>query len=279
LGALLALAAPAGLYATTMLFTAPAAFLFDVRFTLARLNAIPLHQQWATLLDNVGVLLTQDLWLAASVVGLWQLKPALRNLSLLLLLVPILVLGRAVALYSLSAYYQIPLWPLVAIGVGGLIVRWRKWSVLLVIPFMLSVPATLRQLHTGFVTPIDAFLIHSADARAAAHFVNAHSTADDVIIASPVIATLLTARAADFQMAVAATGQATEHLPAHLPAERFAFDPRFENARYVIVDNLWRNWAVVHMPAVAAMMKTAEQWPVVFQVGEIIVYFNPHLTR
>lgn len=274
------LTVPMALYTAGQLAFAPQAFLFDARYTLTRLNAIPLAQQVATLAENITTLVTQDGWMLAGLVGLFLVRPApARHLALGLFIGSVVLLGRTVALHSLSFYYMIPLLPLMALGGATLIQRLahqRRWlAVAAIVPFMVSVPATARQVYTGFVTPIDDFLINPAEARAAAQWVNEHSAPNDVMIASPTVAWMLTANVADFQMAVAATGQATVHLPANIPADRFAFNPRVENARYVIVDNLWRNWASVHMPAVAVMMHTVAHWPIAFQSGEIVVYQNP----
>jgi hypothetical protein len=139
----------------------------------------------------------------------------------------------------------------------------------------MALAVTLVQVRQGFTTPIDPFLVNAADARAAAAFANAHLGDADVVIASPAVAWQLAGRAADFQMALAATGRATPHLPADLPPERLAFDPRFEGARFVIVDDLWRNWAAVHIPEVDAWLRAMENWPTVFRAGQIVIYQNP----
>jgi hypothetical protein len=39
-------------------------------------------------------------------------------------------------------------------------------------------------------------------------------------------------------------GHLTPHLPADLPRDRFAFDPRFATARFVVIDPLWRYFRV-----------------------------------
>ena len=98
---------------------------------------------------------------------------------------------------------------------------------------------------------------------------------NDVILSSPGIAWLLKANAADFQMSAAVKGQKTVHLPANLPLERFAFDPYYENARFIVVDNLWHNWAIWHITGVPEMMAQLESWPIVFASGDIQVYCNP----
>ena len=76
-------------------------------------------------------------------------------------------------------------------------------------------------------------------------------------------------------MSVAATGRETVLLPGDIPGERFAFDPRYTEARFVVVDNLWRNWAVWDVAGVPDMLRQVETWPLVFKSGEIEVYANP----
>jgi hypothetical protein len=43
----------------------------------------------------------------------------------------------------------------------------------------------------------------------------------------------------------------------------------------VVVDNLWRNWAAVNIPAAAEMLRQVQAWPLVLKAGEIEVYRNP----
>jgi muconolactone delta-isomerase len=43
----------------------------------------------------------------------------------------------------------------------------------------------------------------------------------------------------------------------------------------VVVDNLWRNWAVFTVPGVDEMLEQVTTWPLLFQAGEIEVYCNP----
>jgi len=76
-------------------------------------------------------------------------------------------------------------------------------------------------------------------------------------------------------MAAAAAGQSTVQIPDDLPPNRFAFDPRVPQARFVVVDNLWRNWAAVNIPAAAEMLRQVQAWPLVLKAGEIEVHRNP----
>jgi hypothetical protein len=146
---------------------------------------------------------------------------------------------------------------------------------LIATPFLTSVLSTAGQVRGHFSTQIDPFLINPDDARQVAEFVNARTSPDDVVIASPGVAWLLRANAADFQMSVAVTGRETALLPGDIPEERFAFDPRYTEARFVVVDNLWRNWAVWDVAGVPDMLRQVETWPLVFESGEIEVYASP----
>ena len=97
----------------------------------------------------------------------------------------------------------------------------------------------------------------------------------DLLLASPTVGFLLNGQVADFQMATAVQGIATPHLPANLPPDRFAFQPDYQQTRIVIVDNLWDNWAQIHVPGVSDMMTGVQKWPIIFQAGDVIVYQNP----
>jgi hypothetical protein len=196
---------PLSVYAVVMLASVPQAFCFDVRFTLSRLDK-PLLEQLRVLALNYTTLVFQDAWIALGAVGLFVLRPLrLQRLSLSLFWLPIVVLGRSVALFSLSFYYMIPLLPLVALGVAALIERgvpqvlemsqaaWlpliRRWGwrwvpdkilaaginlgvlMVLITPFLGSAVLTVGQLGSRFSTQLDPFLINPGDARQVARFV------------------------------------------------------------------------------------------------------------
>jgi hypothetical protein len=322
---------PLGLYLSLMLLATPEAFWFDLGFTASRLSRLSLPEQLDKLAANYTVLITQDQWLAVALVGLFLLRPErLQLLAWLLLLTPIILLGRTEALYHLSFYYMIPLLPLISLGMA-VVLRWgvpyagrqlhrallellparrldpdRKpanglgesppsqlpgrfklpdrlvtvaaYAVVLALaatPFLTTTATLVQQTHDGFTTAIDPFLIKPKFARYIANFVNRQTAADDLVIASPGLAWMFQARTADFQMALAFTGQATPHLPANLPPERFAFSPDYTQARFVVVDNLWHTWAVFNVSGVDRMLETLKSWRIAFQSGDITVYCNP----
>ncbi len=255
-------AAPFAVYVLAMLLSVPDAFLFDLQFTLTRLGGRSLSDQINGLALNFTRLLAQDFWLLAALVGLFGFGPGrrLRMMTLLLLLLPIAVIGRTNALYDLSAYYFIPFLPLVALGAGcflysatlivwrtfrqeiGRLIRLRPLSLSLIAgvftalligaPLRTSLLLTVGQINDHLPTSIDPILLNPTDTRAAADYVNAALDPEDLVIASPGVAWLIEGQAADFQMAIAASGQATPHFPADVPADRWAYDPQYEGARF-----------------------------------------------
>ena len=111
-------------YAAWMLASSADAFLFDLRFTLGRLGAVPLWAQPGLLIFNFASLVTSDPWIAAGVLGLFILEPRRwRLLALALLFLPIIAIGRSTGLAGLRLYYFSPLFPLVALGTASLVFR------------------------------------------------------------------------------------------------------------------------------------------------------------
>jgi hypothetical protein len=297
------MALPFSVYAAVMLVRAPEAFLFDLGFTLFRLNALSLGAQVQTLATNYAVLVFQEAWIGLGLVGLFLLCPIrLRRVSLLVFLLPITILGRTTALYSLGFYYTIPLLPVIGLGLGALLRYgvphvWhtihvsrthqesrsvRLFRSLAALCLLLGVAAllatslasTVEQVQTGFRTQIDPFLLDPEHARQAAAFLNDHAMGDGLIIASPTLAWLLQTNTADAQLAIAATGQPAPGLPGDIPVERFAFDSDYTQARFIVDDNLGRAMAG-SMPGAAEMARQLETWPLVLTAGEIRVYCNP----
>jgi 4-amino-4-deoxy-L-arabinose transferase-like glycosyltransferase len=306
-------ALPVALYAAFMLVTAPQAFLFDLRFTLSRLGTIPFLQQPIAIVTNIATLLARGPWLLAALAGWFVLRPGRWQwFNLLFFVLPLIALGRTSWLLGGQGfYYFIPLLPWVALGAAcllrvgvpaiwrsiesgsrALFERWprRQWRIqtraaqmmaalavitIVIAPLVLSTGFLAAQVQGRLPTVMDDLLIDPSAARDAADFINRETAADDLVIASPGWAWLLHAHATDFQQAVAAAGHTTPHFPGDIPPDRFAFDPRVAQAKFVAIDNAWRNWAASRIPKVAEMMRQVEQWPLARQSGNIAVYRNP----
>ncbi len=292
------------IYAIIILLSSPDAFLFDLSFTISRLvPGISLNDQWTTLFNNYQTLIGSSVWILAGIIGLFTLRPSrLRWIAVLLFIVPIMLIGRTNALYNLSAYYMIPLLPFIALGIaalvrygaGALVESGRKYLptiggiggilastiATIIILFLAgslliaSISNTVASTHNGYTTDIDSFLINPNDAKQVAAFINGQVTANDVIVASPVVGWQFGGHPEDFQMAVAAADHvATPHLPANIPPERLAFNPDYRQARFVVIDNLWRNWGVIFIPGLSDVVTDVQtHWHLVYQLGQFTVY-------
>jgi 4-amino-4-deoxy-L-arabinose transferase-like glycosyltransferase len=115
----------------------------------------------------------------------------------------------------------------------------------------------------------------TADAIAVTDFVNGRVSGGEVVLASPTIAWRISGNVADFQQALAYEGLTTENYGAGLPRDRFAFNPSFENATFIVLDNLWRGWASETMPPLKGYIAQVEKWPLVMHQGEFDIYRNP----
>jgi hypothetical protein len=289
---------PTLIYGLWVWFDAGTAILFDLRYTAARLGGATIAEQMQTLAHNLSVLLFQDVWFVLALIGLWRLRLS-RGLSLAFLLLPVLVLGRTEALHHLSEYYLIPVYPFVALGLGqfagdaaAYLNRWATQrlrrpvalrhaaaaaaiGLFLLFPAILLVRAGWSQATSGWETALEPFLVPGREARMAALYVSSQANPEDVTLASPAVAWLIDGPSADFQMAVAAAGVATPHLPADIPLSRWRFDPRLDNARFVVVDALWTRWAAVHVPGVDEMLREISEWDVGLDTGRIQVFMRP----
>lgn len=282
--ALLPALIPFALYSLLSMAVSPEAFWFDLAFTVSRLGGVAPAGQFHNLVGNLTILFSQDSWLVLGLVGLFWLRPGRVGwLVGLFWLVPVLVLGRTNALYNLSFYYLIPLLPFPLIGLAAM--GRKGWltlnrfphlrlglALLVAIPFLRSTMGLMREVQTTFVTDIEPFLLRPEHVSQVTDYVNAHTSSNDLVIASPTVAWLLDSRVADFQMMVAVSGRATPHLPANIPTNRFAFDPSLAQASYVIIDPLWFNWAIIHVPGLAEKIAEIQTWSLVFTAGELAVY-------
>jgi hypothetical protein len=294
-----------GIYAVFMISHAPEAFALDVQFVLFRVSNVSLIGQLQNVTMNYTVLLSQDFWMPCAVVGLLILTPTrLRYLTLGLIFLLLIILGRTIALYNLSAYYMVPLLPFIAFGTAALIYNgapfvWQQLRdtlrskigraaplisasvciLIIAVPFLESLILDLDHVQNGIPTAIDPFLINPEEARQAAQFINANASPTDLVIINPAMSWLVNTRTADIQMSIAATGLGNVHYPSNIPSDRWLYDPRIEQARYVVLDNLWRSWGANTIAGMDNLLLTIEQWPVAFHSGNVTVYRNPILRK
>jgi hypothetical protein len=152
-------------------------------------------------------------------------------------------------------------------------------SVPVVLIFVLPVVGTLLDslysMTWGFLDQPLGLTASVGDAESVIAYINAQIQPTDVVLASPQIGWAIHGSAADFQQSAAYEHQKTIHFPTNVPHERFIFDPSLSNAKYVIVDNLWRDWAAEKIPAVKDMVEQVQHWPIAMELGEYRVYRNP----
>jgi hypothetical protein len=285
-------------------------FVQDLAFTFSRTGGSWPEQVVRVVFYRVA--LEGDLWLALGGLGLLLHDGRRRWLPAGLFGISLLVFARNGPVFGQSSYFLIPLFPLVALGIGVLFDRcisvfapqlndaWRSGLVLLRLPprlrmrlatwmtglilFLLLLAPLISMIAEGIWLDYGLYLARFGDtladpvaAERVADHVNARTITGDVVLCSPTIAWLFDANVADFQMAIAATGKATRHFPADIPASRFRFDPRLENAAYVIVDPLWRGWGSAQMPDVGVMVEEVESgWVLEATYDQFDVYRNPH---
>jgi hypothetical protein len=231
-------------------------------------------------------------------------------MALLFFMSPLVILSRTVALPGISYYYFSPIFPITALGLTAFVVTaiprilefvqdgltalftWLKWSkgaryflalsnvlalfLLVVGPLLFQLVNQLGQVNGTMTTLYDPILIKADDAWRVAGYVNQHTQPGDLVIASPAIAWMFKANVADYQVTLAADGIKTMHFPDDIPAYRFAFAAGYRNARFVVVDLVWHNWASVNMPPVKTLLDDVQTWPVAMSSGDITVYQNPH---
>jgi hypothetical protein len=302
---LLAALGPPTIYAAVMMSIMPSEFIYDWQHNLGRVSDVSPLVAMMRMALHYERFLAFDYWLPLGLVGVFLIPNtkarwmcALFVLAGLLLIVkvrnpnpyfrtaipllPFVVLGMAV-LMSKATEYLFRWWSECWVEVLGQ--RWRgarSLAVMFGIFLVLYLPVTITfavdisGVQNKLLTAPEELVANNADdAKLMAVFVNANADQNDMVIVSSHVAWLLKTRTADLLQAVVATGQGTAFYPDGLPASRFVYDPRYENAKYVVVDDFSRVWAG-EMPAEGRILHhVTTNWPAVFVSGEYTVYENP----
>lgn len=303
LPALVAALLPGLVYIGLMFARYPETFGFDLAFTGSRLNFSLLFQVRLVLM-NYALLVTGEPWVALGIAGLFLIpERTFRNVALACFGLVFLAVARSVILLGVGAYQFMPLAPLVVLGLaafvyaaGSAMIRWAEEELAavtaLTLPsrrllgaaaaaFLLGVPLLVVSLGqaegimSGPEAEISWLLVDPEDARAAAVFVNARVDPESVVIASPAAGWPIDAHVTDFQVSLAYEGYRTQHFPTNIPRARFTFDPRVTQARFVIVDRIWDNWALSNVPDMHVIMDEIDGWPLAATIGEFRIYENP----
>ncbi len=282
----LALAGPA-LYLGAMALADPAALLFDITHTAARVAGGSLTYQGAALLYYLADLLRFDPLIPLGLAGLALVpyRPA-RWLLLGLLAAMLLVILKVRDPNPLFRTAE-PLLPLVCLGLGTLgavlseghrvVVGARR--ALAVAALALVVAGTAydaRAALTRFPTRIGGLLPRStSDTMAMAGWLNRRLRPNDVVIAMPQVSWTLHARTAELLQSVAYGGQPSAFYPAGIPARRWRYDVSLDAARFLVVDDFTRAWIAQNGAERALVAQARRHWPLVYAHGEYMVYENP----
>lgn len=283
--------APFTVYALFELYLHPDIFLYDLTYTLYRAGGIPFTIQFENIIKNIQVLLTETWWIVAGVIGyIWIQPRQFRWTIISITILPILISGRTIALYNLSAYYMIPFLPFFVIGVSALLTygipqifqqlsasissQKRITSGVFVILFIVVSWNLIGDIQNEFTTSVEHFLINADEAHHVQDILIDYTNSKDIIIVSPTLAWMFDAKVTDFQLSSLSQSIDGVHFPAKLYPDRFAFDVDYTHATYAIVDNLWRDWGAIHMPSVANMFRDIQNWELIFEVDTIQVYHN-----
>ncbi len=288
-------------YIAWMLIVRRSEFLFDVRHSATRLDFDPV-----TLATRLADLLKSEPLIAVGLVGLLftgggRTRHALVALTAILLII-------VLAVRDPSPYFRAaePLLPLLAIGVGTVLLGcWRMLSfllipaldetgysaqarrrarrravlayVLLLTPFALSMLAgDVAAVNGRFKTALDSLLPRStADARAMAAWVNRRVSPSSLVIIMPEEAWLIHCKTADLLQAVAIYGTGTSFYPDGLHRSRFVYDTSLPAATFLVVDEFTRRFDAENRPERALTLYAQAHWRLVYRAGEYAIYANP----
>ena len=311
---LLVMLAPGAFYLGHLFLAAPEALFQDLNLVLSRTDSLDWVTSIFILVANYAFWLDWMAAIGIGITGLFLLEDRkVRVMSLVIVLMTMLNAMRMMP-GDLSFHRYLALLPFIALGAANFILRAQRFLVTQLhcdlselssrVPYLFRwqlLPRMLVGIAAGgllfapliwmglwdvyFVssreapraTRLDAVLaLKPSDAVVVTDYVNQQTQPDDVVLASPTIAWRLDARVADFEQMLAFDGKETENYGAHgMPRTRFVFAPTLENATFVIVDSLWRGWAVREMPDLREYLQKIQTWPRVMQRGNFEVYRNP----
>lgn len=251
---------------------------FDLQALGSRISAEPIRGQWLILRTNLLHLIQGAPWFPLCLLGGLVLPRQFRAECIGLMVIPLLVVVSSVPISGLAAYHLIPWLPWFAFLFAALLVKLamlsgrkqKLWA---------SFKSLLLAVLVGiwlFSDARDSFArvsVSPSEADAVVQFLQDNRKPDELVLANPALAWMLPGKVADFQMALAAEGLASVHLPRDLPAERFAFDARFSSTEFVVLDDDLFRWALLRMPDLVGKIAQIEaEWKLVYRTPRMMVY-------
>ena len=301
---------PFVIYTLAMLWISPQPYWADLQYVMSRVSSLPLPAQFVIILLNSGWI-HQDLFFLMGVIGIFLYPSFLikKRLAMFLIL-PFLIITRTIGVGRLGWYYLIPLFPFYAIGLGQLIFLSLKAllhfsidaldeisnrlpfhlsqiglrllhpasnlffiTLFIITPFFLSILFTHIQIKDStYKTDLEPLLADVSEAQAVVNYLNSHSNPEDVILVSPSIGWALKANAVDYHISLAYMGLSTTFFPNNVSHNRFRFNPEYAKAKYIVIDNLWKNWGEQNLSDLIMLRRFAESFRVVFKTSNISIY-------
>jgi len=245
-----------------------------------------------------------DLILLVGVLGLvclpdrWQAK-ALLTALVLLSLAPIAQRGALIADFFYTAVMFAPI-PFVGFGVlfsrisrgqeeargaGPRALRQAATVVLALAVigigtyFWFQQFVSLKQLPGEWRTKLDAagFTVEDRqDALAAAAFVNANTSSDDFVIATPNLPALLHCRCTGVHQMASRLPGGTIWYPRDLPDHRYLYDLSVESAKFFVLDRLTLSFYITVRNCDEVLYRIhSGRWEAVAKFGEFVIFQNP----
>jgi 4-amino-4-deoxy-L-arabinose transferase-like glycosyltransferase len=123
--------------------------------------------------------------------------------------------------------------------------------------------------------PFSAGFISADQAEAIANEISPTLNQDDFVIAPSVISWMLPSNAADARTVVVYEyGGATLGM-GNFDKDRFTVNSSSSNAKYAVVDDIWREWMVNMAPEISMLMDEVQTWPLVMERGSLQLFCNP----
>lgn len=153
-------------------------------------------------------------------------------------------------------------------------------SAIIIFTIAFSVPVItltmdLSQVSSSLKSEYEPILLDPIKGKLAQSYINSAVEPWDLVVTSPTIAWGIDSRTTDFQLTLAYNGIETKHFPPDIPKDRFDYSLDYKSATYIVIDPVWKNWAVPNMEEVASMTSEIEQWPLVYFNDQVEIYRNP----
>ena len=188
-------------------------------------------------------------------------------------------------------YPALPLLPLLALGCGLIAHevlrvarrawptrgRWVERAAVAGAVFGLAAPAWNDVRRGVLRTPYSTFECQSpSEVQDAAAWLDAHTQADDLVLANHDIAWLLHARTANLLQLTLMSGYTTAFSPHGVPPGRFLYDVSTARAKYVVIGDIDQRWTL-HQEHVADALAPVvrDRWPSVWKGPNYEILANP----